>query len=207
MNFIEQLKKLLQDAKDDKDVQAHLAELRKPTTEGIAAFLDSEEGKKLVSPRLDQAVTKGIDSFKKNNLEKLVEERYNQLHPPETEEQKRVRKLEEDLAKEKNERIRETLKNKLLSQATTKGLPVGLVEYFIGEDEEKSLKNLGILEQAWGADLKTAVDKRFANGGREPAGGGEPPKTFTREQMKDPKFVNDNWPDIQAAMAAGTIKP
>jgi hypothetical protein len=207
--LLEQVKKWLADAKAGKDIpEADLTAAIVLNVEDVTAFLETEEGKKLILPRIDQGVTKGIDSFKKNNLEKLVEERFNALHPPETEEQKRVRKLEEDLGKEKGERVRSELKNRLISEATKKGLPVDLLDHLIGADEEVSLKNLATYEQVFTAKLNEAVTTRLAAGGRLPAngGGGAPPKTFTREQMKDPDFVNANWPDIQAAMAAGTIK-
>jgi len=203
------LKKLLADAKTaGKEVtEADLTAVLALTAEDVAPFLESEEGKKILLPRIDQAVTKGIDSFKKNNLDKLVEERYNAAHPPETPEQKRMRELEENLSKEKNERLRSELKSKLVTEATKKGLPVDLLDHFIGADEETSLKNLGNYETVFTTKLNESVEKRLAAGGRAPNSGtgGTPPKTFTRDQMKDPNFVNANWVDIQAAMAAGTI--
>lgn len=205
----ELVKKFVADAKAGKEVsEADLTAALTLTAEDVTPFLDTDEGKKFVLPKIDQGVSKGIEAFKKNNLDKLVEDRWNALHPPETESDKKMRQLQEDLAKEKNERLRTDLKNRLIGEATKKGLPVDLVDTLIGADEDASLKNLATYEQVFTAQLNSAVEKRLAAGGRLPdnGGGGVPPKTFTRDQMKDPNFVNANWADIQKAMAAGTIK-
>lgn len=206
--LLEQIKQWLADVKAGKEVkETDLTAACVLDVEDIKAFLETEEGKKLILPKIDQGVTKGIDSFKKNNLEKIVEERWNKLHPPETEDAKKMRQLETDFAKEKSERIRSELKGKLISKATEKNLPLNMVDFLVGDDEEVSFKNLDVYEQVFSKSLTEAVEKKFADGGRRPPGGtGVEAKSFTREQMKDPNFVNANWEDIQVAMQAGTIK-
>jgi hypothetical protein len=207
--LLEHMKKWLADAKAGKEIpEADLTAALVLNAEDVKAYLETDEGKAIILPRIDQGVTKGIESFKKNNLEKLVEERFNAIHPPETPADKKMRTLEENLAKEKGERVRESLRNKLITEATKKNLPVDMIDLLVGADEETSLKNLGSYEQTFTKTLSAEVEKRFAQGGRKPEGanGGNPPKSFTREQMKDPAFVNANWADIEIAMANGTIK-
>ena len=208
--IIEQVKKMLAEVKAGKEIsEADLTAAFVLTSEDVEAYLNTDEGKKLILPKIDAGVTKGIESFKKNNLDKLVEEKYNATHPPLTEDQKKMQKLEADFQKEKSERVREQLKNKLISEATKKSLPVDMVDILVGSDEEASLKNLDLYEQTFNQMLSAKVEERFAAGGRKPEGagnGGKPPKSFTREQMKDVKFVNDNWDDVQEAMVAGNIK-
>lgn len=207
--LLEQVKKLLAESKAGKDIpETDLIAALTLTPEAVSEYLETDEGKKIILPRIDQGVTKGIESFKKNNLDKLVEERYNATHPPETPADKKMRELEENLSKEKSERMRESLRNKLLSEATKKSLPVDMIDLLIGADEENSLKNLSTYESVFTKVLSAEVEKKFAAGGRMPGGtsGGTPPKSFTKEQMKDPAFVNANWADIQLALTAGTIK-
>ena len=106
-----QIKVWLKDAKEGKEIkEADLTAAVKLDVEDIKAYLDTDEGKKLVQPRLDQAVSKGIDTFKTNNLDKLVQEQYAKNHPPLTDEQKRVQKLEADFNTEKSARVRSELR-------------------------------------------------------------------------------------------------
>ncbi len=205
--LVEQIKVWLKDAKEgkqvsDKDLTAAVV----LDVEDIKAYLDTDDGKKLILPRIDQAVSKGIDTFKTNNLDKMVEELYNKQHPALTDAQKEMAKISSDLASEKTARVRSELRSKLLSEATKRELPVGMIDLLIGADEETSLKNLDLYGTVHVDSLTAAVEKKLAAGGRLPAGGGEPPKTFTKEQMKDANFVNENWEDVKGAMSTGTIK-
>jgi NH3-dependent NAD+ synthetase len=61
---------------------------------GIKDFLEnSEDGKKLLQSLSDNRVTRGIDTWKQNNLDKLVEEEIGKRFPPETEEKKETSRL------------------------------------------------------------------------------------------------------------------
>jgi hypothetical protein len=91
----------------------------------------------------------------------------------ETEEQKRLRKLEEELAKERQARVKSELINKATTLATQKGLPVELVAYFVGQDEDSTVNNLTALENIWQQHLQKAVEEKFKESGRSPNSGGE----------------------------------
>jgi hypothetical protein len=52
--------------------------------------------------------------------------------------------------------------------AIEKKLPVTLVDFFIGEDEEKTIENLKTLEQVWNESLKNVVGDKFKEHGRDP---------------------------------------
>ncbi|MFC7442724.1 DUF4355 domain-containing protein [Laceyella putida] len=106
----------------------------------------NEEGKKWLQAEKDRAVTKGIETWKNNNLDKLVQDKLNELNPPETEAEKRLRKLEQELEKERNERVRESLRNKAYKQATEKGLPVELLDFLVADTEESTMENLSTLK-------------------------------------------------------------
>jgi hypothetical protein len=69
---------------DDKDARAYLSALgdvvpgrlapKKVTEKEVDEFLDSEEGKKYLQPKLDAYHSKGLTSWQEKNLEKIKAE-------------------------------------------------------------------------------------------------------------------------------------
>ena len=131
------------------------------TPDGVKGFLDTDEGMKTIQPKLDQYLTKGLDTWKENNVQKLVdagvEKVVKEKYPEETEEQKRLRKLEGDLLSETGKRQKAEMLMTATQEATAKGLPVDLVKYFVGADLETTKAGLLALEQTWKGTLKTEV--------------------------------------------------
>lgn len=164
---LEQVKQFLNENKEDEQVQAYLNELSAPTREQVEGFLDTDEGKKVLQPRLDQNFTKGLNSWKENNLSKLVDDKVKELYPEETEEQRRIRSLEQDLENQRKEYQREKLMNKAVSHASEQGLPTEVVSYFIGEDEDSTMKNLETFKETYDKAVQNAVEGKFKEGGRE----------------------------------------
>lgn len=177
---LEQVKQFIEENKDNEDVKTYLEELRRPTAVDVEGFLDTEEGKKLLQPRLDQYFTKGLNTWKEKNLEKLVEERVKELYPEETEEQKRIRALEKKIEETERAAKRQELLNKAVKQATEKGLPSDIVDFFLGEDEETTLSNLSMFEEKYNEAVQKAVDAKFkANGTDFNEGGTGQPSTVS----------------------------
>lgn len=181
---LEEIKAYFETNKDTEEVKNYLAGLSKPTPEGVTAFLDTAEGKKLLQPKLDQHFTKGLETWKEKTLPSLLEEEIKKKFPAETEEQKRLRKLEEELAKERQARVKSELINKATTLATQKGLPVDLVSYFVGQDEDTTVGNLTALETTWQQAIEKAVEAKFKDNGRSPNQSGGAPKS-TIEQLQE----------------------
>lgn len=169
---LQAIREFLNQNADNEEVKAFLAEIRgtfTPSLDGIKNFLEQdEEGKKWFQSEKDRAVSKGIETWKTNNLEKLKQEIKNELNPPKTETEKRLAALEQELEQERKSRLRESLRNTAYRQATEKGLPVELLDYLIGEDEASTLANLSTLEKVWEDEKKKLVDQQFRQNGREP---------------------------------------
>ena len=47
----------------------------------VTAYLDTDSGKKLMQPKLDSYFSKGLETWKTNNLDKLVNEKVKELYP------------------------------------------------------------------------------------------------------------------------------
>jgi len=213
---VEELKKFIEEGKDDKEVQAYLASLAKPTLDAVKSFVSSNstsdevkaflaslmtpegvrgwlegtpEGKKLLQSITDQAVTRGIETFKEKTLPGLVKAEYDKLHPPETEDQKRLRELEIKIEQTERERVRSELKTKAIAALTQQGLPAKTAEkivgYLVADDETATMANVELLTQEWSQSVTSAVEERFKKGGRHtPEGEPKPePTKITREEL------------------------
>lgn len=204
---LEQIKQLVEASKDDQEVQSYLAGLSKITPEGVKGYLDTEEGKKILQPRLDAYFTKGLDTWKEKSLPSVVEEEIKKKFPGETDEQKRLRNLEEELSKERQARLKSELQNKATTLATQKGLPVELVAYFVGQDEDSTVNNLTALENIWQQNIQKAVEEKFKENGRTPpAGGGgggqtNPWKKETFNLTEQGRLLREN-PELAKQMMA-----
>lgn len=174
---LEDVKKFLEENKGDKEVSAYLEELSTVSAEKVEGFLDTAEGRKLLQPRLDRNFTTGLNTWKEKNLDKLIEEEVRKRNPEETEEQKRIRQLEEKLEQAEKDSRRKELTNKALTVADEKKLPKGLIEYFIADDEENTLSNLEKLEQEYNTALQSAVDAKFKENGSNFEPGNNKPQT------------------------------
>ncbi|WP_144487699.1 MULTISPECIES: DUF4355 domain-containing protein [Bacillus] len=164
---IEEIKQFLEQNKENEEVKAFVGELSAVSADKVKGFLETEEGKKLLQPRLDQHFTKSLDTWKENNLEKIVEDEVSKRNPSKTPEQLEVEKLRKEIEAEKAARNRETLVNKALKAADEKKLPKDVIDFFIGENEDSTLENLSKLEESFNAAVQAAVDVKFKESGRE----------------------------------------
>lgn len=191
---LEEIKKFLEENKDNEEVKNYLQGLSQITPDGVSMFLESEEGKKLLQPRLDSYFTKGLETWKNNNLKKLVEEELKKQNPP-------ANPLEKELQDLKRQLLLKDLKAQAINVATEQKLPVKLVDYFVGESEEETLANLKTFQEVFDSHLNERVQEQLKAGGIDPQKPNNPPTTITREQLSamsaeevaklDPKVVNE----------------
>ncbi|MGK5511780.1 DUF4355 domain-containing protein [Brevibacillus formosus] len=148
-------------------------------------FNDDAEAKKWFQSQKDAHFTKGLETWQKNNMSKLIDEEIAKRYPPETEEQMQLRELKQQFEQEKQARVRQELKNKALAIATEKSLPTGLVDFFVGADEDTTLSNLGTFEQAFNAAVQASVEAKFKQGGRQPHDSGSQTPDSLQKQLED----------------------
>ncbi|AUS87806.1 ribonuclease [Lysinibacillus sp. YS11] len=169
------------------------------TLESVQSFLnDNDEGKKWLQSFADTRVTDAIKTYETKTLPKKLEDEISKRYPPESEEAKQLRDLKAQFEQSQKEAAREKLFNQALSTATEKSLPAKLVEFFVGEDADKTNANLGILEAEFIAAVQAEVDKRFKDGGTPPPPKGGHPTALTREAVlkMTPEEINANWDEI-----------
>lgn len=164
---LEDIKKFLSENKEQEDVKAYLGELSAVSADKVKGYLETLEGMKLIQPKLDSHFTKGLETWKQNNLDKIIEEEVRKRNPQKTPEQLELEKLRKEIEDERKARNRETLVNKALKVADEKALPKGIIDFFIAEDEENTLTNLTKLEEEYSKAIQAAVDAKFKDYGRD----------------------------------------
>lgn len=140
------------------------------TADRVSKFLETDAGKQFIQPTLDKYHNKGLETWKTNNLDKLVSEKVKELYPEADPKDTELAKLKADLEAMKAESVRKDLTNKALTVATEKGLPIDLISYFVGADEDSTTANLEKLETAFNAEVEKVVTKRLGKSHKPDAG-------------------------------------
>ncbi|WP_434305906.1 DUF4355 domain-containing protein [Clostridium botulinum] len=136
------------------------------TNKDFKSFLDSEK---------DKHSSKSLETWKANNIEKLINEEIRKRNPQKDEKDIVLEELQRKIEAMEKEKQYEKLKNVALKQATEKKLPNELVDYFIGQNEETTINNLTKLEEIFNSKLETVVQERLKGSSyTPPKGGGEP---------------------------------
>lgn len=117
------------------------------------AFMDSEK---------DKHSTKSLETWKTNNLQKLIDDAVTKANPQETPEQKRIRELEARIEASEKDSLKKDLTNRALKTLTEKKLPTDLVNFIVGADEDTTTKNLETLTNIFSSHdeaIKTEILK------------------------------------------------
>ena len=127
------------------------------TPEVISGFLDGEQGEKYLQPKLDGYFNKGLESWKANNLEKLINDEVGKRFPNETPEMKRIMELEQKLANQEQERLKAEMIANANRIAGEKGLPLSIAKYLAGSTIEETQANIYAFEQEYKQHLDKSV--------------------------------------------------
>ncbi|WP_117161442.1 DUF4355 domain-containing protein [Paraliobacillus sp. X-1268] len=198
---LEEIKQYLESNKENEEVKAYIEGLSSVTPDGVTNYLETEEGKKLLQPKLDSYFNKGLETFKQKSMPKLIDEEIKTRFPEKDEKDIELEKIRSELQTIRSEKQRESLTNKAIKLANEQKLPIDLVDYFIGEDEDKTTQNLTKLKEVFDTHLQSAVDEKLKAGGTNLQGGTQP-KTFTREQISSMSHqeVSENWEAVQESL-------
>ena len=132
---------------------------------------EDKEFKSFIDSVKDKHASKSLETWKENNLDKLIDEKIKEMYPEEDPKDLELKKLKQEMENMKREAKREKLRNQALKIATEKGLPTDLVDYFIGENEETTLKNLETFEKTFTENLETKVKERLKDNSYTPPSG------------------------------------
>ena len=100
------------------------------TLEQVQSFLaENEDAKKWHSSQLDSHFTKSLKTWKENNLNKEVEKEIAKRFPAETEDQKRIREMQQKIEQMEAENKRKDLFASATKKANEVGLPIDMVDF------------------------------------------------------------------------------
>lgn len=144
------------------------------TADRVSKFLETEDGKKFIQPTLDKYHNKGLENWKKGNeFKSLVDAKIKELYPEADPKDKRVAELEAQIAKMQAENVRKDLTNKALTFANEKGLPVELVDFFVGADEETTNKNMATFEKIYTGAVSKGIKDGLKGSNYTPPNGSD----------------------------------
>ena len=134
----------------------------------LETWLVTEEGKQWLNPKIDHAVSKGINTFKEKTLPSLISEEIAKANPTDTPEQKRLKQIENDLTQERKLRTKEILKTKVVTKFAEAGISTDIADFVIADDEESTNANVTRVTEVWKSALEKAVSKQLGTNGRLP---------------------------------------
>lgn len=141
----------LKDIDDNTDITEETLGFAKPKFDVNNISLDeykellanNKEIKGYYTSSVDSKVSKGIESWKKNNLEKIVEERIKAKSTEGlTEEQKQLRELQEQIEKMKQEKAQAELLESNRKKLKDNNLSEDLAKYIKADEDIEFFKNL-----------------------------------------------------------------
>lgn len=149
----------LEKFKDTEDYKNYVGGLM--TADRVNTFLETDEGKKLIQPTLDKYHSKGLETWKTNNLSKLMDEEIKKRFPESDPKDIKLAEIQQELERIKAEATRKDLTNKAIKLATSKGLPVEMVDFLVGNDEDTTTANLATFEKLFNEKLSAGVEAKL----------------------------------------------
>lgn len=153
--------------------------------EDFKKFMETDEGRKILNPMFDKRVSTAIETWKTNNIDKVVNDELVKRGFVQTDEQKKMMELENEIASIRKEKEMAEKRAIALAELNANGLNATLADY-IPHDSEESIRNgvttfKSILDDLVAQEVK----KKTAGTGAKPQGVKQPqPQLTTKDVLK-----------------------
>ena len=184
---------LINEVDDNADIDEIILSngFAKPITdvEGLNKLLESD---KSLQGLFDKKVTTGIENFKKNGMQKLIEaEVLKRTGKNETPEQKEIRELKERLDKADKEKAKAEMISKYKDVLTEKKIPSNMIDFLLAQDDETTEANIELFENSMKQYIETGIKAKLGDSEYTPPTGGGNVGRVTWEQVIDnPSLYN-----------------
>lgn len=160
---LKEIKAWLEENKDIEEVKTYLNSFKvEPTLEVFKEKIKTDKDfKSFMDSSNDKYYSKALETWKTNNLNTLIDEEIKKRFPETDPKDTELAKLKAEIEKMQKESLRKDLTNKAIKIATDKKLPVELVDYLIGQDEESTISNIEKLESVFGTHVESLVQERL----------------------------------------------
>jgi hypothetical protein len=185
---LEEVKQFLESEEGKTEEVGKLLSSYMPITkEKVQEYVEKEpDAKAWIDSVKDKHLQKGLETWKSNHLESMINDEIKKRFPEKSEQELEVERLKSEINKMKLEKEKETLTNKTMQIASERNLPIELAGFFIGESEESTLKNLTVLESAFQGSVQKALEERLkTNGYTPPKAGGAVSQDLEKMSMND----------------------
>jgi hypothetical protein len=160
------LEQVVELVKTDEGVRNALqSEFLNPET--VKSFVATPEGGQAIQSFVDSKVTKGIDTWKNNNLQGLIDKAIIDASPAETPEQKRIKELELSFQAQQEKTAFAEQRAYALNLAQQRGLPTGLIDRFVGKSAEETLYGVNTYESEFKSAVQQSVEALTGGRGRQ----------------------------------------
>jgi aspartyl/asparaginyl-tRNA synthetase len=185
---VDEIKEFLKVNATDEKVKAFVAELSPAiNAESAKAFLDTDDGKRLVQPIVDRRVGDALKTYKEGHYDDEVKAAVAveilKRNPKETEEQKRIREIEGKLTEAEAKAKRAELKRQGMEVLTQNGVPSWWIDQFSGNTIEELTVFADQVKKSY-SEREDKVRNELLSGGFKPGSGGAPggkgPMTFSQ---------------------------
>ena len=184
---------LINEVDDNADIDEIILSngFAKPITdvEGLNKLLESD---KSLQGLFDKKVTTGIENFKKNGMQKLIEaEVLKRTGKNETPEQKEIRELKERLDKADKEKAKAEMISKYKDVLTEKKIPSNMIDFLLAQDDKTTEANIELFENSMKQYIETGIKAKLGDSEYTPPTGGGNVGRVTWEQVIDnPSLYN-----------------
>ena len=184
---------LINEVDDNADIDEIILSngFAKPITdvEGLNKLLESD---KSLQGLFDKKVTTGIENFKKNGMQKLIEaEVLKRTGKNETPEQKEIRELKERLDKADKEKAKAEMISKYKDVLTEKKIPSNMIDFLLAQDDETTGANIELFENSMKQYIETGIKAKLGDSEyTPPTGGGNVGKVTWEQVIDNPSLYN-----------------
>lgn len=167
---LEEVKQFLESEEGkSEEVSKTLSSYFPITKEKVQEYAETvPDGKAWIDSVKDKHLQKGLETWKSNHLETIITDEIRKRFPQKSEQELEVERLKSEIGKMKLEKEREVLTNKTMQIANERNLPIDLVGFFIGENEEVTLQNLKTFEGVFQSAVQKALEERLKSNGYTP---------------------------------------
>ncbi len=134
----------------------------------LGNLLGMDIGQKALQPKLDQHFSKSLETWKANNLDKIVNERVEALFPNETPQAKQMRELQAQIDKINAEKMKAEMSTVTLNLLAQEGVPNTFARFLQGSDEATTRANISDFKHQFNQALNGSVDSKFKQFGFQP---------------------------------------
>lgn len=173
-NF-DEVKKYFETNKDNDEVKTFVGGLNPVTADKVKSLVDTDKDlKSWLDSEKDKHSGKSLETWKTNNLQKLIDEEVKKRYPDADPKDSEIATLKAQFEQMQKEATKKDLTNMALKFAQEKKLPTELIEFFVTNDDETTKKNLDNFSTVLSKHDETLKASLLKDMSYTPPKGGEP---------------------------------